>query len=205
MLWNMAYAEYRYMPLNFPIVCFGGSAVDLDEYTQLLSALPVDLDVAFVIIDNLKQVARVLHDSLSKCTKMPVDFITEGLPVQRNHVFVLQEGRDLHMVDGAFHLAPKSKPTGWPDTITVFLRSLTSQWHGQLIAVILAGYDGDGAAALCGVKEVGGITIAQKVDTITHQDMPLSAIASGCVDFILSIDDIAKEIVRIAHASRIEV
>jgi len=203
--YSKPYAEYQSMALTFPIVCFGGSAVDLDEYTQLLGALPADLDVAFVIIDNLKQVARVLHDSLSKCTKMPVDFITDGLAVQRNHVFVLQEGHDLHIIDGAFHLAPKSKPTGWPDVITVFLRSLTTHWPGQLIAVILAGYDGDGAAALCGVKDVGGITIAQKVDTARQQDMPLSAIASGCVDFILPIDEIAKEIVRIAHASRLEV
>ncbi len=193
------------MALIFPIVCFGGSAVDLDEYIQLLGALPADLDIAFVIIDNLKQVATLLHDSLSKCTEMPVDFITDGMAVQRNRVFILQEGHDLHIMNGAFQLAPKSKPTGWPDVISVFLRSLTSHWPGQIIAVILAGYDGDGAAALCGVKAVGGITIAQKADTAREKDMPLSAIASGCVDFILPIDEIAKEIVRIAHASRIEV
>jgi chemotaxis response regulator CheB len=84
--------------------------------------------------------------------------------------------------------------------ITVFLRSLTKNWDGILIAVIVSGYDGDGAAALCGIKEVGGITIAQKPDTAAQPDMPESAIASGCIDFILSPADIAKEIVRIAHA-----
>jgi hypothetical protein len=45
--------------------------------------------------------------------------------------------------------------------ITIFLRSLTENWHGQLNAVIVFGYDGDGAAALCGIREVGGITIAR--------------------------------------------
>ncbi len=85
--------------------------------------------------------------------------------------------------------------------ITVFLRSLTENWDGRLIAVIVSGYDGDGAAALCGIKETGGITIAQKLDTATQPDMPESAIASGCVDMILSPEDIAKEIVRIAHAT----
>jgi chemotaxis response regulator CheB len=84
----------------------------------------------------------------------------------------------------------------------VFLRSLTQNWDGQLIAVILSGYDGDGAAALCGIKEVGGITIAQKIETAGQPDMPLSAIASGCIDFILSVENIAKEIERIARASR---
>jgi chemotaxis response regulator CheB len=84
--------------------------------------------------------------------------------------------------------------------ITVFLRSLTRHWSGKLIAVIVSGYDGDGAAALCGIKEVGGITIAQKLDTAGQPDMPESAIASGCIDFVLSPEDIAQEIARIAHA-----
>ena len=83
--------------------------------------------------------------------------------------------------------------------ITVFLRSLTKNWDGKLIAVIVSGYDGDGAEALCGIKEAGGITIAQKPDTAIQPDMPESVIASGCIDYILSPEDIAKAIVRIAH------
>jgi chemotaxis response regulator CheB len=83
--------------------------------------------------------------------------------------------------------------------ITVFLKSLTEHWDGKLIAVIVSGYDGDGAAALCGIKEVGGITIAQKLDTAKQPDMPESAIDTGCIDFVLSPEDIAREIVHIAQ------
>jgi len=64
--------------------------------------------------------------------------------------------------------------------------------------VIVSGYDGDGAAALCGIREVGGITIAQKPDSAWQPDMPESAIASGCIDFILTPENIAKQIVKIA-------
>ena len=85
--------------------------------------------------------------------------------------------------------------------ITVFLRSLTQNWDGKLVAVIVSGYAGDGAAALCGIKEAGGITIAQKLDTAGQPDMPESAIESGCIDFVLSPEDIAKEIVRIAQTA----
>jgi two-component system, chemotaxis family, protein-glutamate methylesterase/glutaminase len=95
---------------------------------------------------------------------------------------------------------PISKPRGWPDVITVFLRSLAENWDGRVIAVIVSGYDGDGAAALCGIHDVGGITIAQKPDTAAQPDMPDSAIASGCVDFVLSPEEIAQKIVCIAHA-----
>ena len=102
---------------------------------------------------------------------------------------------------GEFRSKAISKPGGWPDVITVFLRSLTRHWNGKPIAVIVSGYDGDGAAALCGIKEVGGITIAQRLDTAGQSDMPESAIATGCMDFVLSPEDIAQEIVRIAETS----
>ena len=185
---------------NFPIVCVGGSAGGLDAYIRLLKNLPADMGVAIVIVNHMTMVPTQLHDVLPRFTTMPVELITDSLSVEPNRVFIIPSNRDLHIEDGVFHLMPISKPRGWPDVITVFLRSLTRYWDGKLIAVIVSGYDGDGAEALCGIKQVGGITIAQQLDTASQPDMPKSAIASGCIDFILSPEDIAKEIVRIAHA-----
>jgi chemotaxis response regulator CheB len=157
------------------------------------------MGVAIVIVNHLRTVATRLHEILPRHTEMPVELITEGLTLQPNRVFIIPAQRDLHVLDGEFRLKPMSKPTGWPDVITIFLRSLTQHWDGKLIAVIVSGCDGDGAAALCGIKEVGGITIAQKPDTAGQPDMPESAIASGCIDFVLSPEDIAQEIVRIVQ------
>ena len=185
---------------DFPVVCVGGSAGGLDAYIRLLRNLPADMGVAIVIVNHLRTVATLLHEILPQHTKMPVELISEKLDIEPNHVFIIPEKRDLHVLDGEFRLKPISKPRGWPDVITVFMRSLTENWEGKLIAVIVSGYDGDGAAALRSIKEVGGITIAQKPDTAAQPDMPESAIASGYIDFILSPEDIAKEIVRIAHA-----
>lgn len=185
---------------DFPVVCVGGSAGGLDAYIRLLKHLPADMGVALVIVNHLRTVATQLHEILPHYTEMPVELITERLEIEPNHVFIIPEKRDLHVLDGEFRLKPISKPWGWPDVITVFMRSLTEHWDGKLVAVIVSGFDGDGAAALCGIKEAGGITIAQKLDTAGQPDMPESAIASGCVDFILSPEGIAREIVRIAHA-----
>jgi chemotaxis response regulator CheB len=184
---------------DFPIVCVGGSAGGLDAYTRLLRHLPADMGVAIVIVNHLRTVATRLHEILPSYTEMPVELITERLLIEPNHVFIIPAQRDLHILAGEFRLKPISKPRGWPDVITVFLRSLTHHWDGKLIAVIVSGFDGDGAAALCGIKEVGGITIAQKLDTAAQPDMPESAIESGCIDFVLSPENIAKEIVRIAE------
>ena len=183
---------------NFPIVCVGGSAGGLDAYIRLLQNLPADMGVAIVIVNHITVLPTLLHTVLPRFTSMPVTLITDNLLIQPNHVFIIPSNRDLHVEDGEFQLKPISKPRGWPDVITVFLRSLTEFWEGKLIAVIVSGYDGDGAAALRGIKEVGGVTIAQKPETAQQPAMPESAIDSGCIDYVLSPEEIAQVIVRIA-------
>jgi chemotaxis response regulator CheB len=185
---------------SFPVVCVGGSAGGLDAYTRLLRHLPSDMGVAIVIVNHLRIVATQLHEIMPRYTQMPVELITEGLVLKPDHVFIIPAQRDLHVLYGEFHLEPLSKPRGWPDVITVFLKSLAQHWDGKLIAVIVSGYDGDGAAAMCSIQEAGGITIAQKLDTAKQPDMPESAIATGCIDFVLSPEQIAQEIVLIAQA-----
>jgi chemotaxis response regulator CheB len=184
---------------DFPVVCVGGSAGGLEAYIRLLKCLPADMGVAVVIVNHITRFPTQLHTILPKYTAMPVDLISDRLLIQPNRVFVIPENRDLHVEGGEFLLRPISKPRGWPDVITVFLRSLIAHWDGKLIAVIVSGYDGDGAAALCGIRQVGGMTIAQKLDTAKEPDMPESAIATGCVDLVLSPEDIAKTIRRIAE------
>lgn len=188
------------MPNDFTIVCVGGSAGGLDAYTRLLQNLPADMGVAIVIVNHLRTVATRLHEILPRYTQMPVELITDRLDIRPNCVFIIPEKRDLHVLNGEFRLEPISKPWGWPDVITVFLRSLTEHWTGKLIAVIVSGFDGDGAAALCGIRDVGGITIAQKLNTAVQPDMPQSAIDSGCIDYILSPEAIAQQIRQIAEA-----
>ena len=186
---------------NFPIVCVGGSAGGLDAYIRLLSNLPADLGAAIVIINHQRTVATMLHEILPRHTKMPVELITEKLDIEPNHVYIIPEKRDLHVINKEFRLKPISKPRGWPNVVTVFMRSLTENWEGKLIAVIVSGYDGDGADALCEIKEVGGITIAQKPETAIQPDMPESAIESGCIDIVLAPEDIAREIKRFVLAT----
>ena len=147
-----------------------------------------------VIVNHLRIVATQLHEILPRYTTMPVELITDGLDIRPDHVFIIPSQRDLHVCDGGFRLAPISKPRGWPDVITVFLQSLAQNWTGRVIAVIVSGYDGDGAAALCRIRDIGGITIAQAPDTAKQPDMPASAIASGCIDYVLAPEAIGARI-----------
>lgn len=187
---------------QFPIVCVGGSAGGLDAYIRLLQNLPPDMGVAVVIVNHITLFPTQLHEILPRYTDMPVELITDHLQVVPNRVFIIPSNRDLHVDGENFRLTPISKPRGWPDVITVFLHSLSRHWTGKLVAVIVSGLDGDGAPAMCSIQALGGTTIAQKPNTAREPDMPESAMASGCIDFVLSPEDIAAQIIRIAHAER---
>lgn len=184
---------------DFPIVCVGGSAGGSAAYVQLLKHLPPETGVAVVIVNHARRTSNALHKVLPHFTKAPVELITEGLPIQPNHVFIVPAGCDLQVLDGTFRLRPMSKPKGWPDVITIFLRSLAQNWGGKLVAVIVSGLDADGAEALREIKEAGGITIAQAPDTAEWSDMPASAIKTGYIDHILPVEDIAQKIAQIAN------
>jgi chemotaxis response regulator CheB len=184
---------------DFPVVCVGGSAGGSTAYVQLLKHLPPGTGVAVVIVNHVRTTPATLHTILPSSTKLPVELITEGLPIQPDHVFIVPSDRDLQLVDGTFRLSPMSKPKGWPDVITIFLRSLAQNWGGKLVAVIVSGLDADGSKALREIKEAGGITIAQAPGTAEYSDMPASAIKTGYIDHILRVEDIAQKIAQIAN------
>jgi chemotaxis response regulator CheB len=157
------------------------------------------MGVAIVVVNHLRQTVTRLHEILPRHTAMPVVLITDGLRIQPDRVYIIPERRDLHVRNGRFRLEPISKPGGWPDVITVFLRSLSENWNGRVIAVIVSGYDGDGAAALRNIKAAGGFTIAQDVVSAGQPDMPQSAIDSGYIDFVLPPEAIARKIVELTQ------
>ena len=134
---------------------------------------------------------------------MPVELITEELRLEPNGVYIIPAARDLQVSDGSFRLLPISKPYGWPNVITIFLGSLANHWSGQLIAIIVSGYDSDGAEALCEIRAVGGISIAQTSESAQVSEMPQKALASGCIDFVLSPQQMGPEISKIVRSSTV--
>jgi two-component system chemotaxis response regulator CheB len=196
---KLGISKFSHPTKDCPIICIGGATDDCSIFTNLVRYLPPNLGVAVVIVNHVTTAVDLLHSVAPSCTEMVAELITDGVLIKTNHVYILDYGSDLHVMDGRFRLKPISKTTGWTDVITVFLSSLARNWRGLLVAIIVSALDGDGAAALRGIKEAGGITIAQTVETAGALDMPMSAVVSGCVDFVLSVEDIATEIVRIAR------
>lgn len=166
--------------------------------STLLKHLPLDTGMGFVLVQHLDPE----HDSalthlLGRATSLPVHEVTNGLRVEANHVYVIPRNTNLGIVDGALTLRPRPKTRAPHRSIDFFLEALAADQHERAIGVILSGTATDGTLGLEAIKAEGGITFAQD-DSARYDSMPRSAVAAGCVDFVLSPEDIANELARIA-------
>jgi two-component system, chemotaxis family, CheB/CheR fusion protein len=185
---------------SFPIVGIGASAGGFEALTQLLQNLPPDTGMAFVFVQHLDPEHKsMLPRLLSKATQMQVIEAVHGMVVQPNHVYVIPPKSDLGVVNGVLQILSRKKTGGRYLPVDYFLSSLAEDRRGSAIGVILSGTASDGTVGLKAIKAEGGITFAQDDASSKYYGMPSSAIASGCVDFVLPPHRIAKELARLAR------
>ena len=179
------------------IVGIGGSAGALNAYKALLEALPPRSGMAFVIISHITPTATSqLAQILSRHTNMLVRVASNAMRIRANHVYVIPPNADLLIESHTFKVvSPRSKRNV---QIDLFLTSLAAAMGPRAIGIIFSGYDGDGAEGCRQIKAKGGTTFAQ--DASAEVDgMPLSAQASGSVDFVLLPNKISKELQRMVR------
>jgi CRP/FNR family transcriptional regulator, cyclic AMP receptor protein len=181
---------------NF-IVGIGGSAGALNAYKALLDALPSNTGMAFIIVSHIHPTAdSQLAQILSRHTKMPVMLASTAMPIRANHVYVIPPNADLLIESYTFKVV--SPRTRRNEQIDLLFISLAEAMGARAIGIILSGYDGDGTEGCKHIKANGGNTFAQ--DMSAEEDgMPLSARASGCVDFVLPPDKIPDALQRLVR------
>jgi two-component system CheB/CheR fusion protein len=183
------------------IVGVGASAGGLEAFTELLSQLPDDTGLAFVLIQHLDPSHEShLSELLSKASKMPVSEVKGETHVEANRVYVIPPRCNLSISHGVLQTPPR--PTsGRNMPIDDFLRDLAADRGRRALGVVLSGTASDGTLGLRAIKAAGGVTFAQEVRTAKFDSMPSSAIAAGVVDFILPPAGIARELIAIARHS----
>ena len=178
-------------PPNF-IVGIGASAGGLNAYKAFFDALPPGTGMAFVVISHIHPAAHSqLAEILSRHTKMTVTLAASGMVIRANHVYVIPGDADLLIENGALKVvSPRTRRNAQVD---LFFASLATAMGARSIGVVLSGYGGDGAEGCKRIKAVGGTTFAQDVSAEVG-GMPISAQATGCVDFVLSPEKIPAQL-----------
>jgi two-component system CheB/CheR fusion protein len=182
---------------SFPIVGIGASAGGLDAFTQLLNALPGNLGMGYVLIPHLDPSHEsAMTELLRRHTRMPVLTVQSGMRVRPDHVYIIPPNTEMTILDSVLRLSTR-RAGEHAMPIDVFLRSLAEAHGPDAIAVILSGTASDGTLGISAIKSEGGITFAQEPKTAKYDGMPVSAMATGCVDFVLPPAGIATELDKI--------
>lgn len=181
------------------IVGIGASAGGLEAPGDLLTQLPNDTNLAFVVVQHLAPGHEsMMTDLLARKTRMSVLQARDGIRVQPNSVYVIPPSYELGVLHGMLQLFPLREEQRPHLPVDRFLTALAQDQGERAIGVVLSGTGSDGTLGLTAIKAEGGITIAQDPATAQHDGMPRSAIAAGCVDFVCAPDGIARELKQIA-------
>jgi two-component system, chemotaxis family, CheB/CheR fusion protein len=185
---------------RFPIVGIGASAGGLEAATTMFKELSPVLGIAYVLVLHLDPAREsAVSEILARVTRMRVLQVKEGMRVMPDHVYVIPPNCEMTIAESVLHLGSRQERRSSNTTIDTFLRSLAMAHGSDAIGVILSGTASDGTHGLAAIKGEAGITFAQEPTTAKYDGMPVSAIASGCVDFVMTPAGIAREIARIRH------
>jgi len=185
--------------LNSAIIGIGASAGGLEAITELLAALPARPGAAVVVVQHLDRTHdSLLSDILRRRTSMPVVPAADGMTAEPDHVYVIPPNVTLTVAGGLMVLAPRAPGREIHKPVDALFRSLAEECGDAAVGVVLSGADSDGSDGIQAIKQAGGITFAQTPETARVPSMPRSAIETGCVDFVMPPNEIARELVRLA-------
>jgi two-component system CheB/CheR fusion protein len=189
------------MDISPIVVAVASSAGDLEAVSELLSALPAECDAAFVIVQHLDPAReRLLFDALSRRTVLAVMRAHDGVVAEQRHVYVMTANTTLTITGGRIGVTPT--PSGLHHPADILFASLAQDQGHRAVGVVLSGEGSDGALGIRAIHRAGGVAFAQYPGSARFPSMPISAIETACVDFVLRPDQIANELARLSRRAR---
>jgi two-component system CheB/CheR fusion protein len=179
------------------IVGIGASAGGLQAFKSFFANMPVDSGMAFVLVQHLDPQHRsMLVELLSSATAMPVVEAADNLRVAADHVYVIPPNATLRITEGRLRVSKPAPAREHRRPVDTFFLSLAEDQEENAVCIILSGGGSDGTEGVREVKEHGGLTIAQAAfDEHAMSGMPMSATATGLVDYVLSIEEMPAKLV----------
>lgn len=181
-------------PLYF--VGIGASAGGLEAIDSLISNMPGDTDMTFVIVQHLSpDYKSLMVELLSKCTDMQVLRAVNNALVEKNKIYLIPPKKNLTIFHGKLILTDQDRSGVINLPIDLFLQSLADDQQNHAIGIILSGTGSDGMRGVRAIKEQGGMVMVQTEDSAKFDGMPRSAISTGLCDFILSPEEMPQQLV----------
>jgi two-component system, chemotaxis family, CheB/CheR fusion protein len=182
----------------FSVVGIGASAGGLDAFKSLIKAIPEKSGLAYILVQHLHpDHISSLPEILRRESNIPVIEIVDNVEVKPDNVYIIPPNKILVATGGMLQLSPRPSKDKKNMPIDIFFSSLAEVHQSHAIGIVLSGTGSDGTSGLKNIKDHGGITFAQDLESAAYDDMPQSAINADVVDFILAPENMPKQLMAL--------
>ncbi len=182
------------------VVVIGASSGGIDALQVVLGALPADLPAAIVIAQHIDpQRTSHLAEVLASRTPLRVRTVDDRLPLEPGVVYVAPPDRDVEVTEQEV-VVRSADGGGSKPSVDRLLSTAARVFNDDLIAVVLTGSGGDGAAGAQAVKAHGGIVVIQNPDSAPYAGMP-RAVHPSAVDIAADVDAIGPLLVDLVSGA----
>jgi two-component system CheB/CheR fusion protein len=180
--------EHSHAKLAFQLVGIGASAGGLEACSSFLDNLPPITGMAFVLVQHLDPGHQsLLVNLLTTHTSLVVREAVQGMLIEPDHLYIIPPTFFLTVDASVLHLVPTPAHRSVRLPFDMLLHSMAKAYGARASCIVMSGTGTDGSAGLLAIKAAGGLVIAQEPGEAGSDGMPLSAIATGAVDAVLTV------------------
>ena len=186
-------------PSAFDIIAIAASAGGLSAVRQLLAALPGDFPAAIVVVQHLDPRHRsLMAEILSRRTNLKVKEAQEGEHLDAGTVYIAPPNRHLLVnADRTLSLTQTELVHFVRPSADLLFESVAASFKERAIAIVLSGTGSDGSMGVKAINKMGGTVLAQDEKSSEFFGMPGAAMATGCVDFMLPLEEIPSALITL--------
>lgn len=178
------------------IILIGASTGGPNAIEKLLCGLDRSINCSILVVQHMPSgFTKAFAERLNKKCDLEVLEASDGIKIEKNKVYIAPGGH--HMIvkePGVIKLNQEELVWGVRPAVDKLFVSASYVYRNRIISVVLTGMGKDGAEGTVVVKLNKGITISQNEDTCVIYGMPKVTYETGCVDYVLPLDEIPIKI-----------
>jgi two-component system chemotaxis response regulator CheB len=185
---------------RFEIVVVGTSLGGLNALQLLLGRFPPDFSLPIAVAQHRgANSGSMLRENLQNHSSLRIREPDDKESIQPGKVYLAPADYHLLIEEGFFSLSTEGMVNRARPSIQVLFESAADAYGDSVIAVVLTGSSEDGAEGAARIKEAGGLLIVQDPATAESPVLPQAVLKGTLVDRILSLEEIAPQLMILSH------
>lgn len=183
----------------YEVVVMAASAGGLRALQTVLNALPHNFSAAVMVVQHVQpDHPSLLAHILSQHTTLQVKTAEQDEPILPGVVYIAPPDWHLEVALRGRCTLTQTPRVHFSRPSAERLFETAAQHYGHaVIGVVLTGTGSDGSIGVSAIKSHGGGVLVQSPADAEYAGMPAAAIHTGCVDYVLPLQDIATKLTQL--------